>query len=260
MVDAAHARELIARSIARHGGDRWSRIERLTLRPRAAVGAGPLGEGERADVQAAVARRARAADRARDVLRLPARRRAGRVRGRPGRAGRCAARRAPREVPRASRKLRRWQPLDALYFFGYALTHYHAMPWTLRDAEPLALRRTGRRGHDDDGFALTVRFPPSVHTHSPVQTVYFDPDGLIVRHDYVADIVGSLARGAHFWRDYLTVEGIPHRQPPDRLRAPRPPTVAARRARRALRSARALHSFHDPKPRNRPASTPTWPW
>jgi hypothetical protein len=74
----------------------------------------------------------------------------------------------------------------------------------LREAELLALRRTGR-----DGFALTVRFPPSLHTHCPVQTVYFAPDGLIVRHDYVADIVGAWARGAHFWRDYLTVEGIP---------------------------------------------------
>jgi LPS sulfotransferase NodH len=42
-----------------------------------------------------------------------------------------------------------------------------------------------------------------------VQTVYFAADGLIVRHDYVADIVGSLARGAHFWRDYVTVDGIP---------------------------------------------------
>jgi hypothetical protein len=79
----------------------------------------------------------------------------------------------------------------------------------LRDAEPLALRRTGRPGRDDDGFALTVRFPPSLHTHSPVQTVYFALDGLIVRHDYAADIVGRLARGAHFWRDYVTVEGLP---------------------------------------------------
>ena len=84
------------------------------------------------------------------------------------------------------------------------------MPWTLRDAEPLALRRTGRRaGNDGGGFALTVRFPPSLHTHCPVQTIYFAADGLIVRHDYVADIVGTFARGAHFWRDYVTVEGIP---------------------------------------------------
>ena len=208
MVDAAHARELIARSIARHGGERWSRIERLTLRPRRLTGLVPWVKGNgrtfglpsRAELEPQIARATffdypRAGERG--VFD----------------AGRVALGDAPlaerRERYRGFGKLRRWQPLDALYFFGYALTHYHALPWTLRDAEPLALRRTGRHGRDDAGYALKVRFPPSLHTHSPVQTVYFAPDGLIVRHDYVADIVGSVARGAHFWRDYVTVEGIP---------------------------------------------------
>ena len=45
MVDAAHARELIARSIARHGGDRWSRIARLTLPPRTLTGLVPWVKG-----------------------------------------------------------------------------------------------------------------------------------------------------------------------------------------------------------------------
>ena len=208
MVDAAHARELIARSIARHGGARWSRIERLTLRPRLLSGLLPWAKGNgrtfrlpsRAELEPQIARATffdypRAGERGLFE------------------AGRVALGDAPlaerRGRYRGFRKLRRWQPLDALYFFGYALTHYHAMPWTLRDAEPLAVRSIGRHGRDDDGFALTVRFPSSLHTHCPVQTVYFAPDGLIVRHDYVADIVGSWARGAHYWRDYVTVEGIP---------------------------------------------------
>ena len=208
MVDAAHARELIARSIARHGGERWSRIARLTLRPRTLSGLLPWAKGNgrtfglpsRAELEP---QRARAT-----FFDYP---RAG-ERG-LFEAGRVALGDAPlaerRGRYRGLRKLRRWQPLDALYFFGYAMTHYHALPWTLRDAEPLALRRTGRPGGEDGGFALTVRFPPSLHTHCPVQTVYFAADGLIVRHDYVADIVSRLARGAHFWRDYVTVEGIP---------------------------------------------------
>jgi len=208
MVDVAHARELIARAIERHGGERWSRIERLTLRPRQLTGLVPWVKGNgrtfglpsRAELEPQIARATffdypRAGERG--VFD----------------AGRVALGDAPLAERRARyrglRKLRRWRPLDALYFFGYALTHYHAMPWTLRDAEPLALRRTGRGGRDDHGFALTVRFPPSLHTHSPVQTIYFAPDSLIVRHDYVADIIGSVARGAHFWRDYVTVEGIP---------------------------------------------------
>jgi hypothetical protein len=103
-------------------------------------------------------------------------------------------------------KWRRWKPLDALYFFGYALTHYHAVPWSLKDAQFLAMRTSRRDGASD---ALKVRFPPSVHTHSAVQTFFFDESGLIVRHDYVADIVGNWARGAHLWLDYVTIEGIP---------------------------------------------------
>ena len=99
------------------------------------------------------------------------------------------------------RKRRRWTPLDAAYFFGYALTHYHALPFTLPEAQ--LLRWDARRR------AVTVAFPETVHTHSRVQTIYFAADGLIVRHDYVADVIGGWARGAHYWRDYVTVEGFP---------------------------------------------------
>lgn len=208
MVDAVAVRELIARSIARHGGERWSRTERLTLRPRALSGLVPWLKGNGrtfglpsyVEVEPQIARATFF-----DYPRA----------GEQGvfDAGRVALGDGPsaehRGTFRRLRKWRRWQPLDALYFFGYALTHYHALPWTLPDAEPLGLRQTGRAGRKDNGFALTVRFPPSVHTHCPVQTVYFDLDGLIVRHDYVADIVGGWARGAHLWRDYVTVEGIP---------------------------------------------------
>jgi hypothetical protein len=33
-------------------------------------------------------------------------------------------------------KYRRWSPLDALYFFGYALCHYHVLPFTLAAGPP----------------------------------------------------------------------------------------------------------------------------
>ena len=104
------------------------------------------------------------------------------------------------------RKWRPWSALDALYFFGYALTHYHALPWSLRDAEPLGLRRSSQAGATD---ALTVRFPPTLHTHSAVQTIHFAADGLIVRHDYVAEIISTWAHGAHLWSDYVEVDGFP---------------------------------------------------
>jgi hypothetical protein len=104
------------------------------------------------------------------------------------------------------RKWRRWSPADALYFFGYALAHYHALPFTLAQGRPLALRRVRC-----DGRALTgvdVELPAALHTHSRRQSFYFDDDGLLRRHDYVAEIVGWWARGAHLWRDFVTAHGI----------------------------------------------------
>ena len=62
------------------------------------------------------------------------------------------------------------------------------------------------------GRALTgveVELPASLHTHSRRQTFFFDDEGLLRRHDYVADIVGFWARGAHRWDDFVEVGGLP---------------------------------------------------
>ena len=104
------------------------------------------------------------------------------------------------------RKLRRWSPADALYFFGYALTHYHALPFTLGRGEPLGIQRVRYDGRVLTG--IEVELPAELHTHSRRQTFYFEEDGLLRRHDYVADIAGTWARGAHFWTDFTTVGGL----------------------------------------------------
>ena len=108
---------------------------------------------------------------------------------------------------RGLRKWRRWSPADALYFFGYALTHYQGLPFTLADARPLGLCEVRCAGQRLTG--VDVELPAALHTHSRRQSFYFDDEGLLRRHDYVADIVGWMARGAHFWRDFVTVGGIP---------------------------------------------------
>ena len=191
---------MVARAVERYGGRaRWERL-RLTLGPVALRGLLPWMKGagrtfrlpSRAEI---VPARAEAT-----FFDYPSPGSLGRFQG-----GLVALGEAPLAAHRASfrgsRKWRRWSPLDALYFFGYALTHYHALPFTLADA---VVRRwnAARR-------ALTVAFPADVHTHCEVQTIYFDESGLIVRHDYVADIVGVWARGAHFWRDVQIVDGFP---------------------------------------------------
>jgi hypothetical protein len=113
---------------------------------------------------------------------------------------------AHRDSFRGLRKYRRWSPLDALYFFGYALTHYHALPFTLGQGECLGHRRARLGNEVLDG--VDVRLPPSLHTHSEHQVFYFDSTGVLRRHDYVAEIIGGWARGAHFWEDYEEVEGL----------------------------------------------------
>lgn len=100
-------------------------------------------------------------------------------------------------------KYRRWTPLDALYFFGYALLHYHLLPFTLGEAH--LVRVLERRGIPE---GIDVVFPEHRHTHCPRQQFYFGADGRIVRHDYVSEVIGGWARGAHFWEDYLRCDGL----------------------------------------------------
>lgn len=191
---------MVARAIERYGGRaRWEQL-RLTVSPRRLRGLVPWSKGNgrtfalppRAEV---IPARAEAT-----FFDYP----------RPGSTGRfvrgqVAIDGAPladhRHTFRGLGKLRRWSPLDALYFFGYAMTHYHALPFGLAQAQ---VRRWQPRRR-----ALTVAFPPGVHTHCRVQTVYFAADGLITRHDYVADIVGPWARGAHFWHGVQDLSGFP---------------------------------------------------
>jgi hypothetical protein len=104
-------------------------------------------------------------------------------------------------------KYRRWSALDGLYFFGYALWHYHTLPFTLYDATLLGFRRLGQG--DQAQHVIDVEFPPGLPTHGRRQSFHFDHDGWLRRHDYVAEIVGAWAHGAHDWLDYRDVSGIP---------------------------------------------------
>jgi hypothetical protein len=206
------ARALLERAIERHGGwAAWRRMGGLALTLRSLTGLVPRWKGvddtfpmpKRADVWAR---------RGLVVMHdFPA----------VGRRGVFAAGQAQildgeilleaRADPRASfagfRKHRRWAPLDALYFFGYALAHYHSLPFSLTAARPLGVRRARSAGRALTG--VTVELPPTLHTHCRRQTFFFDAEGLLRRHDYVADIIGWWARGAHHWEDLVEVDGIP---------------------------------------------------
>jgi hypothetical protein len=108
-----------------------------------------------------------------------------------------------RDSFRGCSRNRRWTHLDALYFFGYALWHYHVVPFTLGDA-----RFVRRLGRSPVPMGIEVEFAAEVHTHCRRQRFFFGRDGRIVRHDYVAEVIGRWARGCHFWEAYESVGGL----------------------------------------------------
>ncbi len=95
-------------------------------------------------------------------------------------------------------KWRRWNSTDAAYFFGYALLTYFSVPFLLKDCEVLRARKD----------AVTVRLPLMFESHCEVQTFWFDSNGLIVRHDYSAEILGKVFSGAHYSSDFAEVQGL----------------------------------------------------
>ena len=73
-----------------------------------------------------------------------------------------------------------WTDLQLAYFAGCAM-------WTWR--------------------RLKVRFPADIATHSTEQTLYFDQQGLLKRHDYDVEITGGTA-GAHYVSGLKKFSGI----------------------------------------------------
>jgi hypothetical protein len=112
-----------------------------------------------------------------------------------------------RRTFRGWRKARRWSPLDAHYFFGYAFASYAAVPFILPGLRHAGATRATVRGVRLDG--VRVEFPAGAQVHSRAQAYFFDPSGLLRRNDYVADVVGPMAVGAHLWDDFVTVDGLP---------------------------------------------------
>jgi hypothetical protein len=99
-------------------------------------------------------------------------------------------------------KWRTWWPEDLIYFLGYSLVHYVSLPFSLREQELLGMRRSSR------GAELWFRFRAHAHTHSRVEGFYFDESGLLLRHDYRAEILGPMFNGAHVSEDYQDVGGL----------------------------------------------------
>ncbi|CAM4217602.1 hypothetical protein MB901379_02382 [Mycobacterium basiliense] len=102
----------------------------------------------------------------------------------------------------------RWDPLDSVYFAGYAMWNYLSTPYLLtregvqvQQGDPwLEQGETWRR--------LNVTFPSHIDTHSPRQTYYFDGRGHLRRHDYIPEVIGHWARAAHYCTEPVPAGGL----------------------------------------------------
>jgi len=101
-----------------------------------------------------------------------------------------------------------WDRLDILYFATCALWTYVSTPFVLaredyqvREIEPWT--ENGLRWR-----RLAVTFPEHVHTHSREQVLYVGEDGLIARHDYTAEPIGSWAKAAHYCFEHRSFDGF----------------------------------------------------
>jgi hypothetical protein len=105
-------------------------------------------------------------------------------------AGTVVARRSqPRAALFTWPKRLGWDRLDILYFAGYALWNYLSFPLLL--ALP-GVRVTGvEPGRPEGVQMLRAAFGPQVPTHSALQTFHVDAAGLLLRHDYTADVIGG---------------------------------------------------------------------
>ena len=125
-----------------------------------------------------------------------------------------------------------WTAPQLAYFAGCAMWTYFNMPFLLAwdgvETEELdPWEENGARWR-----RLRVTLPPTIVSHSSVQTLYITEEGLIARHDYDVEIAGATP-GAHYLSDYVEVDGIrlPTRRriyprQPDGQRVPEPLVVS----------------------------------
>jgi hypothetical protein len=100
-----------------------------------------------------------------------------------------------------------WSTLQLAYFVGYAMWTYLTQPFTftLPGFETSELEPWDEAGQQ--WRRLRVVWPSNLATHSTEQTLYFDNDGLLARHDYNVEISGGTS-AAHYVSDYDEVAGI----------------------------------------------------
>lgn len=99
------------------------------------------------------------------------------------------------------RRLLFWDDLDMAYFANYAMWNYLTLPYLLL--------REDINWREIEAGILEATFPQEIPTHNQTQRFRFDQEtGLLLQHDYTAEVISSLAKAAHVVLDHSEKEGL----------------------------------------------------
>ena len=122
-----------------------------------------------------------------------------------------AARASPRTAFRGHVRDTPWDWLHLAYFAGYAIWNYLTTPFSFARPEYLSEELEPWSEQGQTWRRLKVTFPTHIATHSAEQVFYFDSDGLLRRHDYMPEVLGTgpfAHSAAHYSSEYRTFDGI----------------------------------------------------
>jgi hypothetical protein len=101
-----------------------------------------------------------------------------------------------------------WDPLDVAYFAGYASWNYLTAALLLTRDDIAVTEGEPWQESGQIWRRLQATFPAQIDTHCRQQTFYVDTDGLIRRHDFVAEPVGKWAKAALFCDQHRQFDGL----------------------------------------------------
>lgn len=101
-----------------------------------------------------------------------------------------------------------WDPLDVAYFAGYAFWNYLTAPLLLARDDIAVVEGEPWQESGQQWRRLHATFPAQIDTHCRQQTFYVDASGLIRRHDFVAEPVGSWAKAALYCYQHRQFDGL----------------------------------------------------
>jgi hypothetical protein len=101
-----------------------------------------------------------------------------------------------------------WSKLQLIYFVGYAIWSYMTAPFCFAMPGFATEELDPWQQGDETWRRLKVTFPEYLARHAREQTYYFGDDGLLRRHDYVAEAVAKDSVATHYITDNMQFAGI----------------------------------------------------